>query len=389
MNPRLDRDDSTRGRLRILLVSPTPPPMAGIERFAQDILGSKLARHHRVDLFRTNIPSEWRPQAGTVKHTWNILKRDGFLGVFKTLTFVVSQFFQLFRLLRQEKYDVMHVLSTGGYGFFRNAVHIWLARRAGVRTMFHILGQIDLLYETSPGWLRPVISRSLDLADLHVLQSPGLADFVRPLTRRPAYSILNGVRTEALRAPDGYAHGSGPVVQVVSVGTLGHKKGTYDLLEAAARLRVRSAPVQFTLVGGGEVGHFRELAESKGLGSTVTFAGPVTDDHRNEILKGADIFVLPSHAEGQPIALLEAMAVGLPIVSSTVGSIPEVIKEKNGFLITPGDVDALVSCLERLVDDPDLREAQGRHNALEAQAKYSLHRVMTEIDGLYAVLLGA
>jgi glycosyltransferase involved in cell wall biosynthesis len=205
------------------------------------------------------------------------------------------------------------------------------------------------------------------------------------MTRRPVHAIFNGVRTAELAPPAGWAHSDSGTVRVVALGILGERKGTFDLLEAAERLQVRRPEIRFIFVGGGEVERFRALAGERRL-ANVTFVGAVGDAERVALLHGGDVFALPSHAEGQPIAILEAMAAGLPILSTTVGSIPEVVGEPNGLLVQPRDVDAIVARLEQLADDQALRERMGRSNAREAAVKYDLSRVFREIDAVYAEL---
>ena len=368
-----------------MLVGPAPPPMGGMARYAQDLLESDLARRHRLTLLQDNVPAALRPRVSTEAFHWNFIGRDGVLASARVLAFVGRKFVELDRICRRERIEIVHVLSTAGYGFFRNAVHIGLARRRGARTIFHLLGQFDDLYRDSGPRVRALMRRSLDLADVHIVQSPGLADVLRGMTRRPVHAIFNGVRTAELAPPDGWAHSDGTTVRMLALGTLGQRKGTFDLLDAAERLQARRPGIRFIFVGGGEVERFRALAEGRGL-ANVEFAGAVDDATRVALLHGSDVFALPSHAEGQPIAILEAMAAGLPILSSTVGSIPEVVHEANGLLVRAGDVDAICAGLERLADDAAWRERLGRGNAREAAAKYDLPRVFREIDAVYAEL---
>jgi glycosyltransferase involved in cell wall biosynthesis len=359
--------------------------MGGMTRYAQDLLQSELPRRHRLTLLADNVPSSLRPKVNTEAFRWNFVARDGVVASARVVAFVGRKFLELDRICRREQVDIVHVLSTAGYGFFRNAAHIALARRRGARTIFHLLGQFDDLYRDSGPRRRALIRRSLDLADIHIVQSPGLADVLRGMTRRPVRAIFNGVRTAELAPPDGWAHSDGATVRVVALGTLGERKGTFDLLDVAERLQVRRPDLGFIFVGGGEVGRFRALAAERGL-ANVSFAGAVSDAERVRLLHGGDVFALPSHAEGQPIAILEGMAAGLPILSTRVGSIPEVVGEANGILVTPGDVDAIVAGIERLADDPARRERHGRFNAMEAAAKYDLPRVFREIDAVYREL---
>ncbi|MBI4420382.1 MAG: glycosyltransferase family 4 protein [Gemmatimonadetes bacterium] len=375
-----------RPPLRVLLVAPLPPPMHGIARYGQDMLDRQLATWHRITPLNDAIPFAWRPRGATQDHTWNIVGRDGLLPTVRVLWFVAGRMSALDRTLRRGAFDVMHVLSTAGLGFFRNGVHLWLARRRGVKTVFHLLGQIDDLIRDAGPRLQRVISYCLDLADVNVVQSPGLAAFVRQYTGRPVRAIFNGVDVDRLAPPSGYARSTEGRVRVISLGVLGHKKGTFDLLEAAAKMKDRLATLDFLFVGAGEVERFRKLAAEKALSGRVTFTGSVDDATRITLLHTSDIFALPSRAEGQPIALLEAMAAGLPVIASSVGSLPEVVGERNGHLITPGDVDALVRHLETLATDARLREQMGRFNAEQAKQKYRLDRVMQEIDDVWGGL---
>jgi glycosyltransferase involved in cell wall biosynthesis len=359
--------------------------MGGMVRYAQDLLASDLSQRHRLTLLADNVPSALRPKVNTEAFGWNFVGRDGVVASARVLAFVGRKFLELDRTCRREQVDIVHVLSTAGYGFFRNAVHLRIARRHGAKTIFHLLGQFDDLYRDSGPQVRALMRRSLDWADAHIVQSPGLADVLRGMTRRPVHAIFNGVRTAELAPPDGWAHSDGATVRVVALGTLGERKGTYDLLDAAERLQVRRPEIRIIFVGGGEVDRFLAIAAERRL-ANVTFAGAVDDAARVALLHGGDVFALPSHAEGQPIAILEAMAAGLPILSTTVGSIPEVVRDANGVLIPPRSVDALVAALERLAGDAALRERMGRFNAQEARVKYDLPRVFREIDDVYRSL---
>ena len=138
--------------------------------------------------------------------------------------------------------------------------------------------------------------------------------------------------------------------------------------------------------GAGEVERFRAIADERRL-TNVTFAGAVSDAERVALLHGSDVFALPSHAEGQPIAILEAMAAGLPILSSTVGSIPEVVREPNGMLVAPGDVERDLGGARAPGRRPLApRAARAVQRARRRPVKYDLPRVFREIDAVYGEL---
>jgi len=374
--------------LRILLIGPAAPPMGGIVRYAQDMTDSELNEYNEITLFQDNIPSEYRPTITTASNTWNIIRRDGIISTIKVFNFLFWWFVRLWKTLSNGRYDIVHVLSTAGFGFFRNSCCIWMAKKRKVKTIFHLLGQIDDLHRDGNPMIKRMVSLCLDFADVHLVQSPMLAEYVRNITAKPVYFIFNGVKTEELNPPNGYAHSNGMEIKIVTLGYLGYQKGTFDIIEAAVKIKEILPSIQFVFVGGGEVEKFKAIAAQKQLSDNTHFLGRVDDRERIVQLHSSDIFLLPSYAEGQPIALLEAMAAGLPVISSKVGSIPEVVKEGiNGFLIQPGNTDSIVEYLKVLIFDKELRERMGRTNAKEAGEKYELQRVMSEIQSVYNQLM--
>ena len=256
-----------------------------------------------------------------------------------------------------------------------------------------MVGEIDVFWATGSRLRRHLIRRTLDLADITSVQSKKLRDITAAFTSRPVVAVYNGVDTDEMNdptasAPGGKA-GDDHAVTILTVGVLGKRKGYFDLLEAARRLCSQRPEVRFVFVGGGEVDVFRAQVREMGLEECVRVLGQVSDAQRISCLFEADVFALPTYAEGQPIALLEAMAAGLPVISTPVGSIPEVVGPENGRLIQPGDVDALCEIILELASSPTLRRKMGRRNADEAREKYSVKRTMEEIGLVYERLLSA
>ena len=310
---------------------------------------------------------------------------------FRQIRWALKRAKELRRQCRRERYDIVHIPSCTGIGFWRNALHVTYAMREGCKVVWQLLGAIDDYWADGSSLRRHYIRKYLDRADVHLVQSTGLRDVTATFTAKPVVAIFNGVQTEALIAPDGFAH-SDPAdgkVRFLTVGTLGHRKGIFDTIKAAKTLMADWPQLQFVFVGGGEVDYFRQLVIDEGVGDHFIIAGPVDDAEKIHWLQTSDVFNLPSYSEGQPIAILEAMAAGLPVISSTVGSIPEVVKEPNGRLVTAGDVEALAGCIRELAGSAELREQMGRQNATESEAKYSVKRTMQEIGDVYETLIAA
>src|SRR5690242_19421752 len=167
-----------------------------------------------------------------------------------------------------------------------------------------------------------------------------------------------GVEPDALEPPR-HRPAGGPL-RTLSVGRLVPGKGHAGLLDAPARLRQDGIHTLTTFVGDGpERAQLEQLAEDLRL--DVRFAGAVGQDELRAFYEDAQLFCLPTFAEGLGVVLLEAMACGLPVVSSLVMGVPEVVDDgETGLLVRPGRPDLLAEAIERLAAAPELRERMGR-----------------------------
>jgi glycosyltransferase involved in cell wall biosynthesis len=132
--------------------------------------------------------------------------------------------------------------------------------------------------------------------------------------------------------------------RVLFLGRLEAAKGVFELLGAGALLAPRFPALRLVFGGEGDAGALRKRAAELGIGERIELPGWVGPDERDEQLARASVFCLPSHAEGLPMSMLEAMAAGRAVVASSVGGIPETIVDgDNGLLAPPRDEQALAS----------------------------------------------
>lgn len=181
---------------------------------------------------------------------------------------------------------------------------------------------------------------------------------------------------------------TGDPVQVLAVGRLSHEKGHLMLLAAVAELRRRSLFAQFTFVGDGPLrGRLEAEAKRLEIEDLVTFTGAAGQDEMPAFFARADIFCQPSFAEGIPVVLMEAMAVGLPVVSTSVAGIPELVGHgRTGLLLPPGRPDLLADALSRLVASADLRIAMGRAGRAIVEQNFDVVACAGQIADLFAGL---
>jgi glycosyltransferase involved in cell wall biosynthesis len=189
-------------------------------------------------------------------------------------------------------------------------------------------------------------------------------------------SVVNlGVDLEKFSPPRVQAPDTRERLRVLCLGRLVERKGQAFLIAALERPGTTS--LELTLAGDGpERRHLEALAERLQPDQRVTFTGVVGQDEALELYRDADLFCLPSLSEGMPAVLIEAMACGLPVVTTRIDAIPELVSDgANGLLVEPGNADALAAALTRLAGDPGLRarlgaaarETVGEHYEIKAQ----------------------
>jgi len=205
--------------------------------------------------------------------------------------------------------------------------------------------------------------------------------------------IPNGIPTDEY-APDPHtraqwrqAHGIEPHATVLThVGRFAPPKNHALLVEAFAQVRA-DAPLYLLLVGGGELEDaVREQVAGLDLESRVRFLGIRADVA--DILRASDVFVLSSRVEGNPMSVMEAMAAGLPVVSTAVGGVPELVREGvTGLLVPSEDAGALAQAMQALVDDPVRRQAMGAAARQHAVAHFDIRHTVRGYEQLYETLL--
>jgi glycosyltransferase involved in cell wall biosynthesis len=231
--------------------------------------------------------------------------------------------------------------------------------------------------------------------DHHVCVSQGVAEHVRrhlQLRAEQVTVIPNGVALPAatraaatVRAEWGIAECE---LLVLAIGRLHRQKGFATLIDAFAAMRPRlPGPARLLIVGDGpERGRLERRIRVHGLGESVHLAG--RRDDVPDLLRAADLFVLSSLWEGMPNALLEAMAAGVPVVSTRVEGIEELLANSGcGLVVTPGSANELSSAMHRLLTGPDLAAETASRAQLFVKENFTWERSVQDYASLYDRLL--
>ena len=217
-----------------------------------------------------------------------------------------------------------------------------------------------------------------------------IEQFTRDAGRRAAGAEAQAgadADAETAAAADAGWRAAGP--SILCVGRLVPEKGQAVLLEALARLAGRGHRVSLVLAGEGRSRSALERrAERLGVAAQVSFLGAVGQDAIHEMYAGASIFCLPSFAEGVPCVLMEAMAMGLPVVSTRITGIPELIEDgHSGLLVAPGRLDELTDALERLLVDPGLCRELAVNAREQVVRDFNAERSAEQLYALFTKLL--
>jgi glycosyltransferase involved in cell wall biosynthesis len=274
----------------------------------------------------------------------------------------------------------IHVASRGST--LRKVILAEMVARAGRPLVMHAHGsEFDLFHRKLPAAVRRNVNRTLQRANVFITLSTQWRDFyVEECEISPSQIVVlpNPVRVPA-EIPD---RTNRNVVQFLHLGRLGERKGAYDLVNAFAGLpeglRNRA---RLVMAGDGDVEGVRKMAEP--LGSQVEVHSWINSHERDLLLERSDVFALPSRAEGVPMALLEAMAHGLPAITSPVGGIPDVFRNGvDGALVTPGDVQQIRASMAKLITDDAARLAAGRAARERARA-FDVHVYARRLADIY------
>ncbi len=351
---------------RVMLIGPLPPPYGGTEAMTELLRRGSYGSHFELTFFdsskalRNDERGHLRP-----KNVW--------LNLAKLATFV--------RALREVRANVVWLpLAQNLMGFLRDSAYVVLARAAGARVVLHFHGAtFNRFYEHRGPVLRAYVRAVLKATAAVIVPGDQLHDqfaTIAPRLRRfTLYSALAADRYSGLLRE---TQKDKATFDIVFVGHVSQAKGAPDLIKAVAKARAQIPHMRVDLVGQviehdtntdflppGQLTPMgpRALVEAVGVSRIVTFRGAVPVHEVSDFLRRADLFVSPSYSEGFSVAMLEAMAAGLPLVLTRVGAAPEVLApDVNCIFVEPGAPDQLAAAIVRLAGDADLRGRMGAEN---------------------------
>lgn len=176
--------------------------------------------------------------------------------------------------------------------------------------------------------------------------------------------------------------------QILYAGTVNARKGYADMIRAFTKIANKYPDWSIVFAGNGEVKQGKELAKSLRINKQTVFIGWVSGKEKDKVFKESSIFCLPSYAEGFPMAILDAWAYGLPVITTPVGGIPDIAEDgKNLLLFTPGDEEYLAKQFELMISDENLRNKIAQESINLAHTTFNQKVINKQIGNIYKELL--
>ncbi|GAK57003.1 glycosyl transferase group 1 [Candidatus Vecturithrix granuli] len=373
----------------ILIINYEFPPVGGGGGVATYYIARELCRKgYEVSVLTSRFGSQrWRETIENIRvyRVPVLRKRRDYCSVLEMATFILSSIPMLFFLLLTCHYDLIHIffgVPSGPLGYLAKKIFgvPYLIRMGGGDVPGFRPFQYKKLYKI----LTPFLNILWRNADFLVANSDGLCKMASGVfPDLPICVIPNGVDTR--RFTNGHRRSPAPVVRILFVSRLIRRKGLQFLIEAIPQIAQQAKfPFVIKVVGDGpDKQEFLQLVKENRVEEHIRFYGYVDHADLPHYYLDADIFVLPSLAEGMPNVVLEAMGSGLPVVATRVAGSEELVQDgENGFLVDAKNVEALAQALITLINQPELREQMSKGAKMMAR-KYTWNIVTEHYTALY------
>ncbi len=280
--------------------------------------------------------------------------------------------------------DLVHIHFSHSLSTWRKSFLSLLWRFSGTKVVMHAHSSDYKEYFPSLSWpLRKFVMRTIGKADGLVVLSESWKEFYS--------SILdfNSEKIYVMETPVKKLPNSAKKEKIVLFsGRIGDRKGAFRLLEAWASIPSKTrSDWNLILTGDGKVKKAQRIIQELSIGDSVSVKGWVEDQTLADLMSACTIFVLPSRNEGLPMSLLQAMSSECAVITSPVGGIPEVVKDReNGILVDPEDIGSLSESIRLLIEESELR-ASLSSNAVSSTRSLSIETYVPKMEKIWGSLI--
>ena len=355
--------------------------MSGIGTYYQTLLGSSLPKYVNLRFIDTSA----RRRSGSETGRWsfsNVLSAMGDCVRFARAAFI-------------HRPEICHIATTYGLSFLKHSVCVLVARLLGSKVLLHPHCSFYFLYERRGKVWQWYVRNLLGLCQGVVVLSKEWQKLTEVVPNCPIYYLPNAIDLQSyvdVGTEKTESRNEKLCLQVLYLGHLGKEKGSFDLIEAAKIVLAQERGIVFDLVGleqvPGDMERLKTQVMEAGLETLIHVQPAVTGTEKINLFRSADIFVYPSYHEGMPMAVIEAMACGLPIVATQVGGLPDLVcPGLNGMLVPAGEPNQLANAIHQLVADPQTRHSMQVESLRLAKEKFDVEKLVVRLLDIYQSLL--
>ncbi len=288
------------------------------------------------------------------------------------------------KLITDHSINIVHIHTASYNSFRRSYVFLRLARVFGKKVVLHIHGgAFKDYYETKPTW----IAAALNKCDVIITLSQSWQVFFTEITNGPKVCVVENIVAPPADT-DATTTSDNNLCHLLFLGDITQPKGIFDLLDVLAQHADEfNSKLVLHVAGNGNLNEMHRIIKQHSLHNIVSYEGFVSGQKKANLLKQCSALILPSHTEGLPVSILEAMSYGKPVLATAVGGIPEVVHDGvNGILLSPGDNENLYHALKFALDNPAQLQHMGQR-ALQAVQPYLPDNVCQRLSNIYNSLL--
>lgn len=342
------------------MVGPDIIVKGGISSIINALKNSTLIENHKIRFISTYIDCDSK---------------------LKKLIIGINSYFELFKEIRNNRPDLVHIHTSFGASFYRKSIIFLICSFKKIKMINHIHGAEFQKFFYEANFIKKyLIKKIYNLATITIVLSKSWETDISQIINNDRVEVLNNFAIIDKNQTNYDLRNN----NVIFMGEVGKRKGAYDLPDIIENVLKEIPDTFFYICGNGDIEAIKYSFNKKFLNDNVLLTGWISGNEKKRLLSNSKIFLLPTYNEGQPMAIIEAMAYKLPIVSTCVGGIPELIKiGENGFLEKPGEVLKISKHIINLLKDNELSGNISMNNYKLVNQKYSIESYINNLNSIY------
>lgn len=310
--------------------------------------------------------------------------------IYSKLLFFIKSFFTMIKVLSKNKISIVHIHMSEKGSFFRKFIVLLISKIYKKKVIVHLHGaDFKEFFYDSNNIVKGMIKYLFKKSDRVIVLGKSWDEYIKSIDK----SIKTIILANSVEYPKEIVINNRTEINVLFLSVLIKRKGIFDLVKAIEILinngKINGIDLKIIIAGTGkEEEEMKSIIKNLDLEKYFLFMGWVDNEKKIELIKNSQILILPSYNEGLPMAILEAMSYGMPIITTDVGSIKDaVIDGHNGFMTQPGDINKLVLSMEKLILNYDTWQQFSNNSKKTIEENFNINNYFKKVEQIYKSLI--